>query len=275
MNPNTVRLFVGADCNNCDLESQMVLEYTARKYCSAELEITWMQNQKLGPWGGWRTDSGRTPFTHYRWSLPAVTNYEGKAIYTDSDFIFCADLADLWAQDVPSVMLLNSTKGKLNTSCILFNCENAKGIVPDLPTLKSLPNAHDSMLTFFREHKEYIGVFDGNWNSVDNYIPGHDAIKAVHYSRIETQCHALKYAVPRLKKEGRQHWYTKGFGPRQIPVESVEGFYPHRIPAVQALFDQEYQAALDACYTVDQYRVTGFDGKRRTFSYSHHAGARV
>jgi len=67
-----IRLFVGVGANNEDLEAQAVLEYTARKHCSLPLDITWMRQAADGPWSGWACKTGRTPFTHFRWSIPSV-----------------------------------------------------------------------------------------------------------------------------------------------------------------------------------------------------------
>ncbi len=101
---DTVRLFVGASVND-DVESQIVLEFSARKHCSIPLEITWMQQAAKGPYAGWKCGSGRTPFTHFRHSVPAMCNYEGRGIYMDSDFLVLQDLAELWRQQIPGVFL--------------------------------------------------------------------------------------------------------------------------------------------------------------------------
>lgn len=240
----TIRLFVGADCHNCDLESQMVLEYSVRKHASQPVEITWMQQAKSGPWAGWHCGSGQTPFTHFRWSIPAVCHYEGKAIYCDSDFVFVADIAELWNQDVPGVFLSKQPKGKLRkTCCLLFDCAKAKGHVPDLQTLKSWPDPMRTMFAYFTAHPELSSGFAGNWNCRDGEdVPlGDPSVKAIHYTHIPSQLH-LKHSLPRLKREGKKHWYTG----------RVE---PHPRPDLQLLFDTYLSEALAAGYTVDQYRV--------------------
>lgn len=263
----TIRLFVGADGTNCDLESQMVLEYSVRKHASQPVAITWMQQAATGPWSGWRCKSGRTPFSHFRWSIPSVCGWEGKAIYTDSDFWFMADIADLWNQDIPHVGLCANPNGKLVTSCILFDCAKAKGHVPDVKALRQMPDAHDSCLQYFRKHRGLLGQFDGAWDCRDYEKDPHKkhpvneaTIKAYHYTRMEIQCH-LKYAIPRLHAEGRRHWYEPA------PI------FPHR-DDVQAIFDRLYQEALAAGYTVDQYRVESFGhAERKGFGYATHMGA--
>lgn len=260
---DVIRLFVGADGTNCDLESQMVLEYSVRKHASAPVEIVWMQQAAKGPWSGWRCATGRTPFSHFRWSLPAMCGYEGKAIYCDSDFIFLADIAELWNQDVPGALLSRQPKGKFGkTCCLLFDCAHAEGHVPDLAALRKMPEPQGQMLAYFTQRPELTSGFAGDWNALDgkglvDLQSPHT--KAVHYTRMETQPH-LKYAVPRLKAEGRSHWYT---GP----------IFPHPQADLQALFDALYQEALAAGYSLDQYRVEAFAGAtRKDFRYKHHVG---
>lgn len=255
-----IRLFIGAAANSEDLESQMVAEYSARHHCSLDLEITWMQQAAKGPYAGWKCGSGRTPFTHFRWSLPAMCQFQGRAIYTDVDFIFRADLAELWTQPIPGVFLAKvGKKGLSKTCCMLFDCARAKGHVPDLPTLRSLPDPQGWMMKYFREHPDLTSPYEGDWNAIDikGYDDIHDPrIKAIHYSRIEHQM-SLKYAVPRLKSEGKSHWYTGPIG-------------PHPRPDLIDLFDKLYNEAIASGYTLEQYRQGPFAGAtRRNFTYSH------
>lgn len=257
-----IRLFVGAAGNDCDLESQSVLEYSVRKHASQPVHIVWMQQAAKGPYAGWKTGSGRTPFSHFRWSIPSVCNYEGKGIYCDSDFIFMADIAELWNQDVPGVLLLKSPEGKLKTCCMLFDCAKAKGVVPTLDSLRHSANPNDEMLVYFRNHREHLKAFDGDWNCIDgaSYPTLTDPrIKAIHYSRMETQPH-LKYAIPRLQKAGKTHWYT-GEVRKHGRQELID------------LFDRLLQEAIEAGYPPENYSVAHFEGQtRRNFAYSHHRG---
>lgn len=262
-----IRLFVGVGANNEDLEAQAVLEYTARSYCSMPLEITWMRQAKSGPWSGWKCSSGRTPFTHFRWSIPEVCGFEGRAIYTDVDFFFRADLAELWNQPIPNVALVRNPTGKLSTSCILFDCAKAKGHIPKLAHLRTLDDAHSDCLHYFRQHPELLAATEGDWDcagfekasSLEKPRLDDPKIKAIHYTRIETQLH-LKHAIARLKQEGRQHWYTG----------EVRN---HARPDLQALFDGLLVQAQAAGFTLDSYRVNRFgEATRRDFTYKSHVG---
>lgn len=250
----TIRLFVGTSANGDDYEAEAVLEHSARGHCSLPLDIVWMR-QGVKPWKGWACETGRTPFTHFRWSIPSVCNYEGRAIYTDVDFLFCADLAELWRQDIPGVGLVRNPTGKVSTSCILFDCAKAKGHVPPVETLKRLPDAHGAVLNYFRAHTHLLAATEGNWDCGD--LRGYDLddplVKAVHYTRIETQLH-LKHAAPRLAALGRSHWYTGET-------------FPHSRPELQAVFDQLLVAAVAAGYTEDRYGYQDVAIARKDFTY--------
>lgn len=252
-----IRLFVGADANNCDLESQAVLEHSARKYTTRPLEITWMQAGQ-GPWAGWRMASGRTPFTHFRWSIPSVCGYQGRAIYTDSDFIFRADLAELFDEDIPGVLLARNPEGKVRTCCILFDCAKAKGHVPPVDQLRAMPDAQSTLSNYFKAHRELMAPFaSGDWNCID--LKGYEdiedpRIKAIHYSRMECQVH-LKHAQARLAAEGRSHWYDGPTG-------------PHWRPELQVLFDELLEEAIAAGYSPERYRIASAGAvPRRAFTY--------
>lgn len=258
----TIRLFVGSSANGEDYEAEAVLEYTARKHCSLPLEITWMRQAAQGPWSGWACGSGRTPFTHFRWSIPAVCGFEGRAIYTDVDFLFVGDLAQLWLQDIPGVGLVRNATGKLSTSCILFDCAKARGHVPDLDALRRLDDAQGVMLKYFRANPHLLAPTVGNWDCADLKGSSLDdpSLRAIHYTRIETQLH-LKHAQARLRAEGRAHWYQGET-------------FPHPNQDLQALFDRLLEEAKAAGYSEDRYRVQRFDGaKRKGFVYQSHAGA--
>lgn len=265
-----IRLFVGTSANGEDAEAEAVLEYTARKHCSLPLDIRWMRQAATGPWSGWKSSAqGRTSFSAFRWSIPAVCGFEGRGLYVDVDFFILADLAELWTQDVSGshVMLMKGPDGKLNySSCILFDCAKCQGHVPSLDALRKMPDAHSEMLNYMRPRREQlIGGLAGDWNcqAYEKVRAGAQApplnlsaAKAYHFTRIEHQLH-LRYALPRLKAEGRSHWYTGAIGP-----------HPH--PELIELYDRLYHEAIAAGYTPERYRVDAFEGAtRRHFTYAH------
>lgn len=254
-----IKLHVGVTCNNEDLESQAVLEWSVRKHASEDVEIVWMMNGHEH-WAGWKTSSMRTPFSHYRWSIPAVCDYEGRAIYSDSDFMFLGDIAELWNEPISDpAILLAKNAGKM--CCILFDCEKARGHVPGLKALKASNDPQGQMSSYFKKHEHLLAKFTtGDWNVLDGKgyedIRTDPRVKACHYTRMEHQCH-LPYAVKRLKAEGKAHWYKGPIG-------------PHPRKDVQEVFDELLQEAIANGYPPERYRVKPF-GKmaKRDFVYKH------
>lgn len=248
---DTIRLFLGSSPNGEDYEADAVAEYSARKNSSLPIDLTWMRQSKSGPYSGWSCGSGRTPFSHYRWSLPAMCGFAGRAIYADADFVFMADLAELWRQPIPGVILcLKSSKpsGKIRTCCMVFDCAKAKGIVPDLKALKRMPDPQGTLSKQFYNDAVSSGYECGNWNVRDPQTQEEllsPDTKAVHHTHMYSQLH-LSYVAARLSKEGREHWYRG---------EIVQ----HKNEALRVLFDELLKEAQAAGYTYESYGY-GKDG---------------
>src|SRR5210317_1933596 len=148
-----IKLFVGCDPNGCDAESQMVLEYTARKHCSEDIEIVWMQhsNDPESFWHGWNSKTWATPFSGFRWGIPAYCNFEGQAIYMDSDMIIQGDLAELWNEEWNDSSIIMG-KGGWRFCVSKWNCERAKEVLPPIEDIKSEPYAHQRLAHGIPQH---------------------------------------------------------------------------------------------------------------------------
>ncbi len=257
---DTIKLFVGTSPDGSDYEAEAVLEHSALKHSSLPIDITWMRQSKKGPYAGWNCASGRTPFSHFRWSIPAMCNFEGRGIYCDVDFVIMGDLADLWREEIPGILVTKPGA----PDCILFDCAKSKKYIPTLDELKKLRDPHGTVSKSLPAH--LVSAYtSGNWNYKTGKNTEPDAgifspqTKAVHYTRIENQVH-LKHAVPRLKAQGREHWYTGKV-------------FRHPTPDFQRLFDDLLVEAQAAGLTYESYGY-GSDIKvaRKDFKYSHHKG---
>lgn len=239
-----IRIFVGCDPNHADLESQSVLEWSVRKHASEPVEIHWMQlsNDMSSPWYGWRTEEWATSFSGFRWAIPEVCGFEGKAIYTDSDVIFMADVAELWNQKfLPGRAAMAKGGGSWRFCVSMWDCAEAKKWVLPLEQLKSNPHSHSIMSQRVRSEK-WVQPFVGEWNCLDGYaFPDlHDpGLKALHLTCMATQPH-LRYALPRLKAQGLKHWYDG----------EVK---PHWRKDIIALFDELFEEARANGYSPECY----------------------
>jgi len=235
-----IKLFVGCAPNGEDAESLMVLEYTARKNCSMDIDITWMKHSTDAEsiWGGWNSRRWATPFSGFRWAIPEACDFEGQAIYMDSDMIILADLAELWNEpwnDSAIIMM----KGDWRTCVAKWNCERAGKVLPSVSEMKETPGAHQQLFTALQQNPHLQQSFNRQWNNFDGENDKLEDIKILHYTDMSTQPHA-KYAVPRLQAEGRKHWFDGEFR-------------AHRRQDVIDLFEQMYSEALEAGMSPHDY----------------------
>lgn len=263
------RIFVGCDPNDCDLEQMMVLEYSLRKHASIPVEIHWMQMSRDAdsPWhtdpavnAGWHTEQWVTPFSGFRWAIPALCDFSGRAIYMDADMIVLRDIADLWRMPLgkDTVMAAKGRKQRWRFCVTVWDCAAARAHLPGLEELKAAPTAHAERIRYFSDRPELITPLHGDDNNVDGENQPIEKIRILHYSDIGTQF-SHRYAFDRLSAEGGKHWF--------------EGeVLPHPRRDLQALFDRYYSEALAAGYTLDQYRVASLFGPMVKASQVHYTG---
>jgi hypothetical protein len=248
---DAIRIFVGCSANGEDAEAQGMLEYTLRKYCTRPLDIVWMKltRDPNSPWysnpekhEGWNTRGWATPFSAFRWSIPYVCDFDGRAIYMDVDQIARADIGGLWDQEIPDGKALLAKNEK--TFCVmLMDCERMKKVVP------SSYEVFRRTELMYRNVRESAGrntaKFEGNWNCLDgeNYKTLMDSdIKVIHFTKVETQPH-FKFALPRLRVEGKHHW------------NRLAQFIRHARPDVEPLVDKVWREAQEASFTVAKYNT--------------------
>lgn len=252
----TVKVFVGCAPNGEDAESQAVLEYTLRKHASEEVEIVWMRLAREGFWSDFATERWATPFSGFRWCIPAYCGFEGRAIYMDSDVIVMADIVELWRQDLAGHVALAKHGGRLCVS--LWDCAAAARIAMPIERLRSDPEAHRKMGAAIRPH---VGTFKGHWNCLDGegFANIEDpAIKVIHYTDMSCQP-STHHAVKRLAAAGQKHWFDGTIRP-----------HPRR--DLQALFDRLLNEAIAAGYTPERYLPPQNFGDFRKKSLVHYRG---
>lgn len=266
-----IKIFVGCDPNDCDLEQMMVLDYSARKHSSRPVEITWMRlsHDPASPWysdpadkQGWRTDTWSTPFSAFRWAVPAACGYQGRALYMDADMLVRCDLAELW--DMPMAegsVIAGRRRGDGWLFCVsLWDCAQARKYLPTLDALRTDRHAHRKMKRLLASHPELIQPLDARYNCIDGEgLPLQD-IRILHYSDMGTQF-SHRYALPRLQAAGRRHWFDGKI-------------VPHARQDLADLFEQYYQEALDAGFSLDDYRNGVPFGPFSKATQKHYTGGR-
>jgi hypothetical protein len=195
---NTIRLFIGTSEKEDYLMEQIYL-YSLRKNLGSayELEITFLRPSMFPKWD--RRYWG-TPFTCFRYAVPELCNFEGKAIYTDVDMINFRDIAHLWEYPMHGkpfgfiwdALQDNGKKGAEKgkprgwwcDSLMLFDCEKAKPYMDSIKdmeewsakTSKSYKWEFGEKLGMPYQSKslEYIEWLDSRWNCFDGVNPSED-----------------------------------------------------------------------------------------------------
>jgi hypothetical protein len=251
-----IRVFVGVAAGGEDAESCAVLEHTLRKHASEPVEITWMRIGHGPLFTGWNTLGWSTPFSGFRWAVPAACDYRGKAIYMDSDVLIRADIAQLWNQTIPAGKLaLVKSGGKLRTCVMLMDCAAFRGLPYTVDVLKKVQNPNGTVTRWLKDHPEKLAHFEGQWNCLDlKGVSGLDDpdLKICHYSQMAHQVH-LKHAIPRLAAQGRKHWYDGEIA-------------PHWRPELQAEFDRLLTEAEAAGYHPAHYDWGGCGYDKRSYA---------
>lgn len=255
-----IRLFVGCAANNEDLESQSVLEWSIRKNTKREVAITWMQLTKdptspfFSDWHeGWDTRFWTTPFSGFRWSIPAVCGFEGQGIYSDSDVIFLADIGELWDQKFQPGKIIMAKGGEAAWRyCVSkWDCAAAKSHLPSWTHLHQ-SGSHGALMKKFADSQSLVQKFEGQWNCLDGegYKDlSHPNLKALHYTNIPTQPQ-LRHSLQRMANEGGRHWFRG----------TVK---PHWRKDIIDLFDTLLIEATSNGYGIERYRRKTIFGDHR------------
>lgn len=175
-----IKIFIGTSPNGEDQKAEQALEYSLRKNCSQPIDITWMR-QGQGIFAGWNTKGWSTPFTMFRWGIPAACNYTGRAIYMDVDQLNLRDVNDLFEIDMDKPIHARFVKDlkRHETSVMVMDCEKLKGILPSLEELKAGAKVHIGA--------NDIGFLDPRWNNLDGEGLKVEDIWHLHFTFMNSQ----------------------------------------------------------------------------------------
>jgi hypothetical protein len=239
-----IKVFVGCAPNGEDAESMMVLEYSIKKHCSMPVDIVWMMisDDPESFWYGWDSSGWATPFSAFRCGIPEYCDFRGQAIYMDSDMMVLADLAELWNNPWESDTAIVQARGSWRLCVCKFHNERCRDnpAWPRVAQIKKYPDLYGRVYRLISDTDSLRQEFGTAWNNLDgeNDTPLSE-IKILHYTDMSSQPQ-LKYAIPRLEREGKKHWFDG-----QVKQ--------HKRADVQELFDTLYQEAIQNGYNVEDY----------------------
>ena len=135
-----------------------------------------------------------TEFSLYRYLIPQLCDYHGRAIYIDSDTICLADIGELFDTPFDGADFLAKPDAYLGDelwglSVMLIDCAKCgfdlEQIVDEIDRGLYSMTDFSLMAPKFLEHHPYkIGRLDEAWNVFDQWD---DQTKLIHYTNLETQ----------------------------------------------------------------------------------------
>ncbi|CAI1241131.1 Uncharacterised protein [Serratia plymuthica] len=123
---------------------------------------------------------------------------------------------------------------------LLWDCAAAKPFLPPLEDLRHDLEGHKKLQKLFEQSPKCVEPLAPEYSNLDGDDLPLESLKVLHYSDMSTQF-SHRFSLPRLEIENRSHWFDG----------KVRDHYRDDL---RELFEQYYNEALAAGYTLDQYR---------------------
>jgi hypothetical protein len=194
-----LNVFVGAV--ERDLPAVRTLAHSISKHSSVPVVVTPLTGVRVSP-PRRRENRARTPFSFARFAIPELCNYEGRAVYLDSDMLVFDDIAELAAlpfgdarvlcsrQEEPPVAWKDSDwfhPGR-QFSVMVLDCERLDWDVQTIVDGLDAGRYSYSDLMFEMCVVPDAGIADTvptAWNHLEHYEPG--VTKLLHYTVVPLQ----------------------------------------------------------------------------------------
>jgi lipopolysaccharide biosynthesis glycosyltransferase len=194
MNNEIIRIFVGTSEYE-DKWIEKILAYTLHQNTDRQLEITFMRPSMFPDWN---TDGWGTPFTCFRYAIPELCGFQGRAIYMDCDqmnfrdigmlydtylegcaFGMCWDTLNMNPKDYAGTPL---ERGWFSDSVIVIDCERAKEYIAPIEEIAATTWGYKNVFSKkigspdrFAVEDRIIKRIDARWNSFDGYATDGEA----------------------------------------------------------------------------------------------------
>ena len=197
MSQDLVRVFVGADRSQALAVD--VLAYSIRRHTDMKVDVVSMADVILPEPQDIRQGS-RTNFSFTRFAIPALCNYQGRAIYMDADMQVFKDIRGLWEvpfegrekiqilEDIPEEFqpkegqLGAPSRRKKQSSVMVLDCSKLNWVAEDIISGLEGRYTYDELLSeiCILEPDEIGWRVPWVWNSLETYIEGTTAL--THYT---------------------------------------------------------------------------------------------
>lgn len=195
------RIFIGA--GEQQIVPALVLKHSILKHATMSVDVTIM-NDWTHPMPKDAKNLPRTPFSFQRFMIPEKCNYEGHAIYMDSDMLVFADVKEIWQAPTSKAILVmrndDIDKHRAKYSVYKIDCSHHRFAWHPISNLVSdIDNdvlSYEDLVFNFRpwqtkgqfvdwvdEHIE--SGWNPDWNSLEEYTEG--KTKLLHYTEMYNQ----------------------------------------------------------------------------------------
>lgn len=194
-----MRIFVGGD--ETELVAARVLEHSIRRHASGPVEVTIMRDCAI-PAPRDPANHARTKFSFYRFKIPELCGYRGRALYVDSDMLVFRDVAELWRipfgrrrvlctrQETPPAAWrdLSWFRPGRQFSVMLLDCDRLSWRVDEI--VRGLDEGRyryqDLLFELCIVPPDEIGDdLPTEWNHLETHVPGRTAL--THFTVVPTQ----------------------------------------------------------------------------------------
>lgn len=170
-----VRIFIGTERQQFRAERTLLWSIEAHRDPSRTYHIHLLRDLP-----GFRRRLWLTGFTNYRFAIPALCNYQGRAIYNDADQVYLTDPAELF--DTPmgdaGFLAINDR----DTSVMLLDCERLAGVWE----LRAVRCSSRKVLEARARGAGLWSPLRGTWNTRDREYQ-HMQADLVHFTTLQTQ----------------------------------------------------------------------------------------
>ena len=183
-----IRIYVGA--TEAETLPCKVLEYSIRKHASMSVEVFPLCHAQIDiPQPKQPKNQPRTPFSFQRFLIPALTNYQGRAIYLDSDMLLFDDIRNLWSVPFHGADLLavhQSDVSQPQFSVMLLNCDSLSWDIKEI--VRELDRgalSYEQLMFEMAVATNVRAAIEPRWNSLEHFAEEETAL--LHYTDMNTQ----------------------------------------------------------------------------------------
>ncbi len=182
-----IRIYVGA--SEAEALPFKVLEHSIRQHASMTTQIMPLYlSPIIIPRPAHENNRPRTPFSFQRFLIPAMNQYQGRAIYLDSDMLVFDDVRKIWnlsVDDVPVLMAGGAGFNSARLSVLLLNCAALNWDIEQIVgSLDAGALSYEQLMLEGPAGTKLDGI-GPEWNSLDHYQRGQTAL--LHFTDMNTQ----------------------------------------------------------------------------------------